>query len=140
MDAHGPIDPDLLDRMRQIVGTAIATRRSGVAEAAAEARGFARGRCPALPASAIDGAVAGILREFDARRAGEPPVERDGAVLVPAAPEEVADALAYAMRFDERGRARRTGVEYAARLAADQLVRHLLLGNFAVLRRQPPRS
>jgi hypothetical protein len=47
----------------------------------------------------------------------------------------VAEALAYAMRFDERGKARRTGVEYSSKLAADQLVRQLLLSGFVLMRK-----
>jgi hypothetical protein len=39
------------------------------------------------------------------------------------------------MRFDERGNARRTGHEYAAHLAARQLVSHLAMANFVVMRR-----
>jgi hypothetical protein len=61
----------------------------------------------------------------------------DGAPLRAAAPEEVADVLAYAMRFDERGKARRTGHEYATRLAADQLVQHLAACGFVVARGRP---
>jgi hypothetical protein len=138
MDAAEPIAPEVLHLMRQVVATAIATRRTGLAEAAAEARGVARGRHPALPAAAIDAAVDGILRELGAYRAPPPSTERpehDGTPLLPVGPEEVADALAYAMRFDERGKARRTGVEYVSKLAAEQLVRHLLLCGFLVVRR-----
>jgi hypothetical protein len=137
MQVPSPIDPDILSRMWHIVATAIATRRCSLAEAAAEARGFAWGRHPALPAATIDEAVTGILREFGVYIGEGRPVEQDGAVLVPAAPEAVADALAYAMRFDERGKARRTGAEYASELAAEQLVRQLQASNFVVMHRVP---
>ena len=133
-----PIDPDVLRLMHQVVATAIATRRATLAEAAAEARGVARGRHPALPAASIDAAVDGILRNLDAYRPPSEPAAPEGAGLLPAAPEEVADALAYAMRFDERGKARRTGHEYASKLAADQLVRHLAACGFVVARRRRP--
>ena len=135
--------PEVLELMRRIIATAIATRRASLAEAAAEARGLARGRHPKLPYPVIDAAVDGILRDLGAQR---PPLplpelaEDAGAPLVPALPEEVADALAYAMRFDERGKARRTGHEYAAHLAADQLLRYLGASGFVVARRRPPAS
>jgi hypothetical protein len=41
------------------------------------------------------------------------------------------------MRFDERGKARRTGHEYAATLAARQLVSHLALSGYVVMNRPP---
>ncbi len=59
-----------------------------------------------------------------------------GDPLTAASPEEVASAI-YAMRFDERGKARRTGHEYAAHLAARQLVSHLAMSSFVVMRRPP---
>ena len=52
-------------------------------------------------------------------------------------PEEVAAALSYAMRFDERGRAWRTGHEYAVGLEARQLAAQVALSNFLVMRRPP---
>jgi hypothetical protein len=41
------------------------------------------------------------------------------------------------MRFDERGKARRTGVEYASKIAAEQLVQRLLASGFVLMRRAP---
>ena len=38
------------------------------------------------------------------------------------------------MRFDERGKARRTGVEYLAKVPAEQLVRQLAASGFVVMR------
>lgn len=49
----------------------------------------------------------------------------------------MAEALCYALRFNEQGKPRRTGAEHVAPLAAAQLVRHLALARFVVLR-QPP--
>lgn len=63
------------------------------------------------------------------------------APLVPADPAEVASALAYALRFDERGRPRRGSVwEMAAALLAEQLAAQLERANFVVMRKasQPP--
>ncbi|MFC7477749.1 hypothetical protein ACFQS7_25585 [Dankookia sp. GCM10030260] len=48
----------------------------------------------------------------------------------------MADALAYAMRFDERDKARRTGIEYASQLAADQFVRQLTANGLVFMRRR----
>ena len=135
MSAPGPIDPNTLHRMRTTISTAIATRSMPVGEAAAEARGLCRGLHPALPATAPDDAVKAILRELGALPPVPEPVEVDGRELRPAAPEDVAEAPAYAMRFDERGKARRTGVEYSSKLAADQLVRQLLLSGFVLMRK-----
>ncbi|MDO9713243.1 hypothetical protein [Paracraurococcus lichenis] len=57
----------------------------------------------------------------------------DPAELAPAAPEEVAEALAYALRHDERGRPRRgavAGWDFAAGIAAEHLAAHLLRAGF----------
>ncbi|GGC67125.1 hypothetical protein GCM10011504_51410 [Siccirubricoccus deserti] len=58
--------------------------------------------------------------------------------LSPAEPAEVASALAYALRFDERGRPRR-GVawEMATTLLAKQLALQLERANFVILKRPP---
>jgi hypothetical protein len=56
---------------------------------------------------------------------------------------ELASALAYGLRFDERGRPRRGSVwEMAANLLAEQLVAQLERANFVVMRKvpQPPHS
>jgi len=69
----------------------------------------------------------------------EPPAPLT-APLVAADPAEVASALAYALRFDERGRPRRGGGamwEVAAALLAEQLAAQLERANFVVLRRAP---
>jgi hypothetical protein len=137
MDELNAIDREALRRMRSIISTAIATQSCTVSEAAAEARGLARGLHPALPTPVIEAAVVAILSELGALPPKPEPVEVDGRPLRPAAPEDVAEALAYAMRFDERGKARRTGVEYASKLAADQLVRQLHLSGFVVMRKPP---
>lgn len=58
--------------------------------------------------------------------------------LVPADPADVASALAYALRFDERGRPRRGSVwEMAAALLAEQLAAQLERANFVVMRKAP---
>jgi hypothetical protein len=58
--------------------------------------------------------------------------------LLPVDQAEVASALAYALRFDERGKPRRGPAwEMAAILLAEQLVAQLERANFVVLKRQP---
>jgi len=63
--------------------------------------------------------------------------------LLPVDQAELASALAYGLRFDERGRPRRGSVwETAANLLAEQLVAQLERANFVVMRKapQPPHS
>ena len=136
MSEPGPVSPEVLRRMREVITTAIATRSMSIQEAAAEARGLGRGLQPALPAEVVAATVTELLRELGCY---EPPLVLEdiaGSTLSPADPAEVADSLAYAMRFDERGKARRTGVEYAAMLAAETLLRHLQASGYVVMRRR----
>jgi hypothetical protein len=64
--------------------------------------------------------------------------ESDPASLTPASAEDVAEALAYALRHDERGKPRRTsaGWDFAAGIAAEHLVQHLTRAGFVVMRRR----
>lgn len=58
--------------------------------------------------------------------------------LLPVDQTELASALAYGLRFDERGRPRRGAAwEVAASLLAEQLVAQLERANFVVLKRPP---
>jgi hypothetical protein len=138
MDAPGPIDPETLRRRLEVIIGAIHTRRYSLAEAAAEARGLGRGLQPPLPASVTAGAVADILKSLGAYQPRPEVVELDGQTLRPVSPEDVADALAYAMRFNDQGKARRTGWEYAAQMAADHLVRQLQASGIIFMRRPTP--
>ncbi|WP_431266978.1 hypothetical protein [Dankookia sp. P2] len=122
--------------MREVITTAIATRSMTVLEVAAEARGLGRGLQPALPAGAVTRAVTGLLRELGCYQTPHAAEDAAGAALSPVDPAEVADSLAYAMRADECGKARRTGVEYASQLAAAQLVRQLTASGYVVMRRR----
>ncbi|MBW6397020.1 hypothetical protein KPL78_04130 [Roseomonas sp. HJA6] len=65
-----------------------------------------------------------------------PPIPAATASLAPASPGEVAESLAYALRFDERGRPRSGGWEFAAAIAAERLVEHLERAGFVVLKRR----
>ena len=59
--------------------------------------------------------------------------------LAVASPEEVANALAYALRYDERGKPRRGGWDFAAGLAAEWLTEHLRRSGFVIMRAPPGR-
>jgi hypothetical protein len=59
--------------------------------------------------------------------------------LSPAQPEEVAAALSYALRYDERGRRRPHGGEMVAGLAAQHLTQHLERAGFVLMRKRPGR-
>lgn len=138
MPEQGLFDPEVLNRMRTTIRVAIKTRSQSVREAAAEARGYARASHPSLPVTVIDDAVTDILRECGAYNPPRAKLEHDGKVLQVATPEEVADSLSYAMRFNHRGRANRTGWEHAAALAANNLIRHLSASGYVVLKTNQP--
>ena len=59
--------------------------------------------------------------------------------LSPANPEEVTDALSYALRYDERGRPRPHGGEMVAGLAAQHLTQHLQRAGFVLMKKRPGR-
>lgn len=107
----------------------------GDAQAAAQAaREVARAHHPALPLGMIEEAVACVVPDAEGRP-GAPAQPWEGEALTPATAQEVAESLAYALRFGADGRPRRTGVEHIAPLAAAQLVAHLGQSRFVVMRR-----
>jgi hypothetical protein len=65
----------------------------------------------------------------------EPPI----ADLAAATAEEIAEALSYALRFDERGKPRRGSWDFAAGLAAERLTDHLRRSGFIIMRARPTR-
>ena len=71
--------------------------------------------------------------------ADPPRVDSPREHLSPARPEEVAEALSYALRYDERGRPRPHGGEMVAGLAAQHLTQHLERAGFVLMRRRPGR-
>jgi hypothetical protein len=56
--------------------------------------------------------------------------------LTPADRRDLADAVAFALRFDGRKRAHQAD-EYMASIAAERIVRHLERAGFVVLKRPP---
>jgi len=54
--------------------------------------------------------------------------------LIPATAQEIADALSYALRYDDRGKPRRNGWDFVATLAAERLTEHLKRSGFVILR------
>jgi hypothetical protein len=56
--------------------------------------------------------------------------------LTPATPEDLADALAFALRFDGRRRKHDAG-EIMARIVAERLAKHLEVAGFIVMKRPP---
>jgi hypothetical protein len=56
--------------------------------------------------------------------------------LTPAAPDDLADALAFALRFDGRKR-KHDAAEMMAQIVAKRLVEHLEWAGFVVMKRPP---
>jgi hypothetical protein len=56
--------------------------------------------------------------------------------LTPADPHDLADAVAFALRFDGRRRVHQAD-EYMAAIAAERVVRHLERAGFVVMKRPP---
>jgi hypothetical protein len=56
--------------------------------------------------------------------------------LTPATPDDIADALAFALRFDGRKR-KHDAAEMMARIVAKRLVEHLERAGFVIMKRPP---
>jgi len=69
----------------------------------------------------------------------EPLPDPNPADLAAATPEEIAEALSYAPRYDERGKPCRGGWDFAAGLAAERLADHPRRSGFVVMRVRPGR-
>ncbi len=109
--------------------------------AAEAARDVALAHYPALPLPMIAEAVAAVVPDplglgggAGAGQGAAGPVA-DG--WRPVGPDDVAQSITYALRFDERGKPRRTGSDHLAPLAATHLVRCLALAGFVVVRQAP---
>ena len=60
--------------------------------------------------------------------------------LTAATLEEIAEALSYALRHDERGKLHRGAWDFAAGLAANRLTDHLRQSGFVIMRARPSRK
>ena len=69
----------------------------------------------------------------------KPASEPNATDLAVASSEEVTEALSYALRYDERGKPRRGGWEFAASLAAERLTEHLRRSGFIIMKAPPSR-
>ena len=69
----------------------------------------------------------------------EPASEPNATDLAVASPEEIAEALSYALRYDERGKPRRGGGDLTAGIAAERLAEHLRRAGFVVMKVRPAR-
>ena len=139
------LDQTTLRAMEAAKGRALAWGRDAMAAAEA-AREVALAHYPALPLPMIAEAVAVVVPDPCGVGAGAGhPLgggERTADGLRPAGEDDLAQALSYALRFDDRGKPRRTGADYLAPLAAAQLAAHLVLAGFVVMRRPalPPHT
>ena len=59
--------------------------------------------------------------------------------LAAASSEEVTEAISFALRFDERGKPREGGWDFAAGLAAERLAEHLRRSGFILFKTKPGR-
>jgi len=59
--------------------------------------------------------------------------------MTPATPDDLEQAIAFALRFDGRKRVH-NGDEFMARITAQRLVAHLRRSGFVVMRRTPPKG
>ena len=59
----------------------------------------------------------------------------DDDALTPASRDDLVEALAYGLRFDERGKAHRRAVDSMAQIAAETLARYLEQAGFVVMKR-----
>jgi hypothetical protein len=60
--------------------------------------------------------------------------------LTPASHDDLVEALAYGLRFNERGKAHRRAVDSMAKVAAETLARYLEHAGFVVMKRPPPKA
>lgn len=64
----------------------------------------------------------------------------DRADLTAATADEIAEALSYALRYDERGKPRRGGGDLTAGIAAERLTEHLRRSGFVIIKARPARA
>jgi hypothetical protein len=72
----------------------------------------------------------------DDSHASEPPAPLVSELMA-ATPDEITEALSYALRYDARGKPRPSGGQMVASLAAERLAEHLAMAGFVLMRRRP---
>ncbi|MGX9964781.1 hypothetical protein ACVFYP_15740 [Roseomonas sp. F4] len=111
---------------------ALAAGASG-AQAITRAREVTAAAWPALPASHLREAISALAAH------GEPVVSEASfpAAMTPAPRDTVVECLAYALRYDARGKPATSARDMNARLAAEWLADHLARSNLMVISAPP---
>ena len=122
------LDPEAVHAMQTA-----RTRAAAEGGDAGEGRGRARAALLALHPTAPPEVVEAALRSLEA----SPPPPADPGCLRAADPATVEAVLAYALRYDARGRPLRGGAEVAATLAAERIAEHLRRARLVVLQLPP---
>jgi hypothetical protein len=136
LDDPAPFDPESLRLAREVLRLAIANSRP-LSEAMAEARGILFGREAHRGLQEADAAIESMLRGMDVVTPAMLEIEyeaEDGRPYREASAPEVSASIFYSLRFDERGRSRKTGIEFGAKIAADMVVRHLRMSGYLILK------
>lgn len=136
---HAPRKPDWLPdatlaAMEQALHRATAFGRDG-RRAAEDVREVARAHFPAATMAMIEEAVASVVPDPQGPARITPEWQGEG--LFQASVDELVGSIGYGLRFDERGKARRTGAEFTATLAAAQIVRQLTMSGYLFFKRPP---
>ena len=133
------LQPDTHAAMQTAYDREVAAgRNAAAAVAAACAVLLARVAGPLAPPLAEEASDAAAVAPRAAARSGHAlPPRLSARRLDEAAAADLVAALAYALRFDARGKPRKGGWDFAADLAAEWIAEHLRRSNFVVLRRPP---
>lgn len=139
--SHVPRKPDWLDEatysaMQQALyrATAFGQDSHRVAQAV---RDVALAHYPAATMRMIAEAVACIVPDPQGPATFTP--QTNGERLTPASVDELVSSISYGLKFDERGKPRRSSMEFASTLAAAQIVRQLTMSGYVFYKR-PPRK
>jgi hypothetical protein len=133
------LQPDTHAAMQTAYDREVATgRNAAAAVAAACAVLLARVAGPLAPPLAEEASDAAAVAPRATAPSGHAlPPGGSSRRLDEAAVADLVAALAYALRFDARGKPRKGGWDFAADLAAEWIAEHLRRSNFVVLRRPP---
>lgn len=129
-----PLDAETLHQMRRIIHKRLQLEHHPLEVAAAEAQGFGYARHPNAVA-AVDEALRELLREVGGLAPEPLMLEHEGGKLAAASEVEVGQALAYALRFDERGKHRSTSWGFIADMAERELAKRLEATGYVLMKR-----